>query len=90
MRIQKKKDKNATETSHEKFSEGKQAHVGMEALKTTKLDGNQRHHNTFTPSLHLVSFCQLHAHHKTLYMHLAYLYTLNNQGTQFCSLQSYA
>ena len=30
------KDKNATETSHIKFSEGKQAHVGMEALKTNQ------------------------------------------------------
>ena len=30
----------------------------MEALKPTKLDGNQQHHNTFTPSLHLVPFFQ--------------------------------
>ena len=36
-----KKDKKATETSHKKFSEGKQAHVGMEASKPTKLDENQ-------------------------------------------------
>ena len=29
-----KKMKKATETSHRKFTEGKQAHVGMEASKT--------------------------------------------------------
>ena len=28
-------------TSRKKFSEGKQAHVGMEALKTNQTDGNQ-------------------------------------------------
>ena len=32
---------------------------------------------------------QLYAHHKTLYMNLAYSYTLNKQGTLLCSLQSY-
>ena len=39
-----KKDKNATETSHKKFSEGKQAHVGMEALKS-----NQTRWESMTP-----------------------------------------
>ena len=29
-----------------------------------------------------------HAHHKPLYMHLAYSYGLNEQGTQLCSLHS--
>ena len=32
--------------------------------------------------------CAIHvanyAHHKTLYMYLAYLYALNEQGTQLC------
>ena len=43
-------------TSHKKFSGWKQAHVGMEASKTTQARW-ERHHNTFlTPSLHLVPF----------------------------------
>ena len=54
-----KKEKKATETSHKKFSEGKQVHVGMEASKTNQTRW-EWHHNTFTPSLHLVPFCQLH------------------------------
>ena len=41
-----------------KFSKGKQAHVGMEPSKTNQTRC-ERHHNTFTPSLHLVPFCQL-------------------------------
>ena len=41
-----------------KFSKGKQAHVGMEPSKTSQTRC-ERHHNTFTPSLHLVPFCQL-------------------------------
>ena len=40
------------------FSKGKQAHVGMETSKTSQTRC-ERHHNTFTPSLHLVPFCQL-------------------------------
>ena len=40
------------------FSKGKQAHVGMEPSKTSQTRC-ERHHNTFTPSLHLVPFCQL-------------------------------
>ena len=41
------------------------------------------YHNTFTPSLHLVPFCQL-CPPQTLYMHLhvAYSNTLNEQVTQ--------
>ena len=31
-----KKEKKATETSHKKFSEGKQVRVGMEASKTNQ------------------------------------------------------
>ena len=38
-----------------KFSEQKQAHVGMEPSK--KKTRWEQHHNTFTPSLHLVPFC---------------------------------
>ena len=45
-------------TSPKKFSKGKQAHVGMERSKTSRTRW-ERHHNTFTPSLHLVPFCQL-------------------------------
>ena len=29
-----------------------------------------------------------YAHHKTLYIHLAYSYALNEQGTQYCSVHS--
>ena len=68
------------------FSEEKQVHVGMEASKTNQTRC-ERHHNTFTPSLHLVPFCQL-CTPQTLYMHLAYSYALNEQGTQLCSLHS--
>ena len=39
-----------------KFSERKQAHVGMEPSKTRQTRWEQ-HHNTFIPSLHLVPFC---------------------------------
>ena len=42
----------------QKFSEGKQAHLGMEASKT-KQTRWEWHHNTFTPSVNLVPFCQL-------------------------------
>ena len=41
-----------------KFSEWKQTHVWMEPSKTSQTKW-ERHHNTFTPSLHLVPFCQL-------------------------------
>ena len=34
---------------------------GWKPQKPTKLDGNQWHYNTFTPSLHLVPFCR-HLH----------------------------
>ena len=44
----------------------KKVHVGMEPSKSRR----ESHHNTFTPSLHLVPFCQLCVHHKTLYMHI--------------------
>ena len=54
-----KKIKKLLETSHKKFSEGKQAHVGMEALKT-----NQTNVPTMcTPqnSLHALSlFIRMH------------------------------
>ena len=33
-------------------------HVGMEPSKTSQTRC-ERHHNIFTPSLHLVPFCQL-------------------------------
>ena len=46
------------QTSPKKFSKGKQVHVGMERSKTSRTRW-ERHHNTFTPSLHLVPFCQL-------------------------------
>ena len=42
----------------------------------------ERHHNTFTPFLHLVPFCQL-CTTKKLSTH-----SLNEQGTQHCSLHS--
>ena len=40
------------------FSKGKQAHVEMETSKTSQTRC-ERHHNTFTPFLNLVPFCQL-------------------------------
>ena len=42
----------------------------------------------FTRSLHLVPFKLPTMHTTKLYMHAAYSYTLNEQGTQHCSLQS--
>ena len=50
--------KKATETSLKKFPEGKQVNVGMEASKPNQTRW-EWHHNAFTPSLHLVPFCQL-------------------------------
>ena len=44
--------------SQKKFSELKQVHVAMEPSKT-KQTRWEWHHNTFTPFLHLVPFCQL-------------------------------
>ena len=55
--------KKEAQTSLKKVSEGKQAHVGMECSKTSRTRWEQ-HHNTFTPSLHLVPFCQLYAQQK--------------------------
>ena len=49
----------------------------------------KRQHNTFTPSLHLVPFCQLLHPKKTFCMHLAYSHPLNEHGTQHCSLHSF-
>ena len=82
-----KNDKNATQTSHKKFSEGKQAHVYRDgSLKNQpNLDGN----DTTTLSHHPYILCHFanYTHHKNLYMHLAY--PICKQGTQLCSLQSY-
>ena len=54
--------------------------------KPTKLDRN----DITTLSHHLYILCHFanYAQHKTLYMHLAYSYALNEQGTQHWSLQS--
>ena len=71
LTIPKQQRKKATETSHRKFSEGKQVHVGMKASKTNQTRWGW-HHNTFTASLHLVPFAN-YVHRKTLYMYLAYL-----------------
>ena len=45
--------------------------------------------NTFTPSLHLVPFCQL-CTPQSRYMHITYSYShpLNEHGTQHCSFHS--
>ena len=56
------------QTSHKKFSKGKQVHVGMERSKTSRTRW-ERHHNTFTPSLHLVPFCQLCTTKNSLHTH---------------------
>ena len=49
-----------------KFSEWKQAHVGMEPSKTSRT--RWEHHNTSTPSLHLVPFAN-YAQQKSLHTH---------------------
>ena len=49
---------NVTAEVTKKFSEQNQVHVGMEPSKTNQTRW-ERHYNTFTPSLHLVPFCQL-------------------------------
>ena len=51
-----------------KFSKGKQEHVGMEHSKTSRTRWEQ-YHNTFTPSLHLVPFCQLCTTKNSLHTH---------------------
>jgi len=58
----------------------------MESSKTNQSDGN----NITTLSHHPYILCHFanYAHHKTLYMHFAYSYSLNQQGIQHCSLQS--
>ena len=52
------KNKKHQEQVTKKFSEWKQVHVGMEPSKTNQTRW-EWHHNNFTPSLHLVPFCQL-------------------------------
>ena len=52
----------------------------MEPSKTSPTRW-ERHHNTFTPSLHLVPFCQLCTTRNSTY-------SLNEHGTQHCSLHS--
>ena len=54
----KTKQQKKKEQVTKKFSERKQAHVGIEPSKTNQTRW-EWHHNTFTPSLHLVQFCQL-------------------------------
>ena len=62
-------------------------HVGMETSVVNRTTWND---NT-TLSHHPYILCHFanYAHHKTLYMHLAYSYGLNEQGTQLCSLSSF-
>ena len=52
----------------------------MEPSKTSQTRW-ERHHNTFTPSLHLVPFCQLCTTKNSTH-------SLNAHGTQHCSLNS--
>ena len=65
-------------TSHKKVFQMK---TRDETLKN-QLNKMERHHNTFTPSLHLVPFCQL-CTAKKLFTH-----SLNEHSTQHCSLYS--
>ena len=78
----KKKHKQVTKT----FSKGKQAHVGMECSKTSRTRW-ERHHNTFTPQhIHTIpTSCAIlpTMHYKKLFTH-----SLNEHGTQHCSLHS--
>ena len=61
--LKKKKQEQVTK----KFSEWKQAHVGMEPSKTSQTRWER--HNTFTPSLHLVPFYQLCTTQNSLLTH---------------------
>ena len=78
-----------TETNHKKFTEWKQAHAGMEPSKTNQTRW-EWHHNPFTPSLHLVPFCQLFTPQNSLHAHYPIpIHTpLNEHSTQHCSLHS--
>ena len=69
-------NKKQQEQVTKKFSERKQAHVGMEPSKPAKQDGN----NTTTLSHHPYILCHFanYAHHKTTCT-LAYSHPLNNQ-----------
>ena len=81
LKKKQQQNKKQQEQVTKKFSEWKQAHVGMERSKSSRTRW-ERHHNTFTPSLHLVPFCQL-CTTKKLFTH-----SLNEHNTQHCSLHS--
>ena len=77
----KKTKKKPAGTNHKKVYRMKTiacSSIGMEPSKTSQTRW-ECHHNTFTPSLHLVQFCQL-CTTKT--------HSLNEHGTQHCSLHS--
>ena len=82
LTISKQQYKKATETKSQNIFWMKTGACRDVSSKT-----NQLHHNTSTPSWHLVPFCTL-CTLQTLYMHLAYSNTLNEQVTQHCSLHS--
>ena len=73
---------------YQKSNKNKSQKVFTSACRDGTLKTNQtrweRHQNR--PYI-LCNFAN-YVHHKTLCMHLAYSYSLNEQGTQHCSLQS--
>ena len=92
----KKQTKKMTGTSHKKVSERK-AHVGMRPSKTRQTRWEQ-HHNTFTPSLHLVLFRKVCTPQNSQHVvctpqnstcTLAYSNPLNEQATHYCSLPAF-
>ena len=78
----KKQQKQVTKS----FPSWKQAHVGMEASKTNQTRWEPmtpQHFHTIPTSCAILP--TMHTH-KTLYMHLAYPYALNEQGTRYSAL----
>ena len=76
--------KKTLEANHKTFSEQKQAHVGMELSKINQTRWDW-HHNTSHHPAYILCHYAYYAHHKTLYMHLAYSYTLSEQGAPRCN-----
>ena len=83
--IQKRKKGNRNK-SHKVFTEGKQAHVGLEPSKSNQSRW-EWHHNIYTPSLHLVPFCLLCTPQNSLHV-LSLFICIDEQDTQLCSLHS--
>ena len=66
----------------------KQVHVGMEASKTNQTRW-EWYHNTFTPSLHLVPFCQLCTLQNSLHALSLFIHTEWTRYSALLTPQSY-